>query len=84
MAPQEGTRLVFFVSAGNYLADIEVILRDAAGKEIVNTTSTGPWLILDLDPGQYQEQATRNNGQSRSLVIQLTAGDQQFSITFPE
>jgi len=52
-APAGGTRLEFFVTGGHYLSSIQVVVTDDSGREIVNTTTTGPWLILDLAPGTY-------------------------------
>ena len=50
-APQDGTRLVFFVTNGVYLSDIAVTVTDSAGELVVETTTTGPWLILNLPTG---------------------------------
>ena len=51
-APAEGTRLVFAVTAGNFLSDIAVTVTNASGNQVVNVTTEGLWLILDLDPGR--------------------------------
>ena len=83
-APSEGTRLVFFVSSGNFLANIAVSVTDAAGNEVVNTTTEGPWLILDLDPGQYRVVATRSTGQIQSIAIDVGDASQEFGLSFPE
>ncbi len=73
-APSTGTRLVFFVSAGNYLSNIAVRITDSNDREIVNTTTAGPWLILDLPAGRYNVQATRSNGDSRASRLKLSPG----------
>lgn len=82
-APTDGTRLEFFVAAGNYLADIAVSITDESGREIVNTTTDGPWLILSLNPGRYQVIARRRNGDTQSLVIDVAEGNQRFGFAFP-
>jgi hypothetical protein len=58
MAPEEGTRLVFFASSGSYLSGVQVQVEDMNGRELVNIQTRGPWLILDLPTGQYQLQAS--------------------------
>lgn len=83
-APTTGTRLVFFVSAGNYLSNIAVRITDSNDREIVNTTTAGPWLILDLPAGRYNVQATRSNGDEQGVQIEVVAGtDAEYGIMFP-
>lgn len=83
-APTTGTRLVFFVSAGNYLSNIAVRITDDNSREVVNTTTAGPWLILDLPAGRYSVQATRGNGDVQGVQIEIVAGtDAEFGIMFP-
>jgi hypothetical protein len=84
-APTTGTRLVFFVSAGNYLSDITVRITDSDDREVVDTTTTGPWLILNLPAGRYNVQATRSNGDVQGVQIEVVAGtNAEFGIMFPE
>jgi hypothetical protein len=75
---------VFLVSAGNYLSNIAVRITDSNDREIVNTTTAGPWLILDLPAGRYNVQATRSNGDEQGVQIEVVAGtDAEFGIMFP-
>lgn len=84
-APAEGTKLVFFVKSGNYLADIKVSVKDQSGREIVNTVSTGPWLILDLVDGSYSVVAQRSNGDIQSIRISVdSSGASEFGFVFPD
>lgn len=83
-APKDGTRLEFFIKAGNFLSDIAVVISDENGSVVVNTTTDGPWLILDLNPGRYQVIARRKNGDTQSLVIDVTDASQQFGFAFPD
>lgn len=80
-APNRGTRLVFFVRAGNFLADVKVVVTNAAGVEVVNTTAEGPWLILDLPDGRYQVSATISSGETQSIAIEV-AGNKEFGFMF--
>ena len=40
-------------SPGAYVADVKVEIRDAQGREMLDTTSTGPLLLVRLPPGDY-------------------------------
>ena len=83
-APEQGIKLVFFVRAGNFLADIKVSVKDQSGQELVNTVSTGPWLILDLPDGNYGIVAERSNGDVQSFVISVHSGGvREFGFVFP-
>ena len=46
-------KLVFAQTNGEYLADIGVKVRDHSGNIVVNTTSGGPILLMNLTPGSY-------------------------------
>lgn len=37
-----------------YLADVKAKIQDAAGKKVLETVSTGPFLLAKLPPGKYQ------------------------------
>lgn len=84
-APDEGIKLVFFIRSGNFLADIKVSVKDQSGQELVNTVSTGPWLILALPDGNYSVVAERSNGAIQSLVISVDSnGAREFGFVFPD
>lgn len=83
-APAGGTRLEFFVTGGNYLSAIQVVVTDSGGREIVNTTTAGPWLILDLAPGTYRVQATRRNGDVQGGNIEVGGDGGNFAFMFPD
>lgn len=83
MAPDEGTKLVFFAESGSFLANVQVSVSDASGREQVNTTSNGPWLILDLPPGQYQVRASLSDDNAQGGTITVTGSEtQEFSYRF--
>lgn len=80
-APKEGTKLVFFVETGSFLSAVQVSVKDANGKELVNAVSKGPWMILKLEPGRYSVQATVA-GQTQGGTIDVTGNNQEFSYMF--
>ena len=82
-APDTGTRLEFFVTGGKYLSGISVNVRDNNGRELVNTVTEGPWLILDLAPGTYRIQATRSNGDVQGGNIEVSGDGGNFAFMFP-
>ncbi len=83
-APDTGTRLEFFVRSGSFLSDITVVIRNAAGNEIVNTVSTGPWLVLNLPNGQYDVRATLEDGRAQGATINVGDGTSRYGFMFPE
>jgi hypothetical protein len=51
-------KLVFALNSGAYVSDVGVVIADAAGKTLLDTTSEGPWLLTRLPAGNYQIVAT--------------------------
>lgn len=81
-APTTGTKLVFFVRAGNFLSDVQVVVKDQSGQELVNTVSKGPWLILDLPAGRYRVSASIDSGETQSVEIAVENRPQEFGFMF--
>jgi hypothetical protein len=44
--------------SGAFLAAAQVVVRDAGGRTVFETTLEGPWLLARLPPGNYQLIAT--------------------------
>jgi hypothetical protein len=42
----------------DFAADVKVMVRDAKGHTVLQTTSSGPFLLARLDPGNYTVEAT--------------------------
>jgi hypothetical protein len=83
-APTTGTKLVFFVESGSFLSGVQVLIKNANGAEVVNTVSTGPWLILNLPSGRYQVTATRSEGNAQGGYIDVDGSNQEFAYMFRE
>lgn len=84
-APNRGTTLEFFVTGGSFLSAVQVIVKErSSGREVVNTTTTGPWLILDLPAGDYSVRAQRENGQAQGGNITVAGDSGKFGFMFPE
>ena len=81
--PTTGTRLVFFVAGGSFLADIQVSVSDSAGRETLNVLAEGPWLILTLPNGRYRVVATRGNGSTQGGYIEVDGSAKEYGYMFP-
>ncbi len=81
-APKEGSKLSFFVRAGNYLSNVSVVVRDQAGQVLVDTVTNGPWLILDLPNGTYQVTATISSGEAQGVAITVDGSPQEVGFMF--
>lgn len=42
------------LGSGEYLADVQVRITDASGREVFRGRLDGPWLLMDLPPGRYE------------------------------
>lgn len=61
-------KLVFAKANGEYLADIDVQVRDSKGNTVVDTHSQGPVLLINLMPGAYTASASLN-GETKTQHI---------------
>ena len=52
-------KLVFSLSQGNYLADVDIVVSDAKGAAIVRRNGTGPWVLVQLPAGSYTVTASQ-------------------------
>ena len=66
-------KLVFTLTAGNYLAGVDVKLRDAKGTVVLDQADTGPVLLAKLPPGAYTVTAT-SEGREQVRNVQVGTG----------
>ena len=57
----------------DYLADVEVLVRDSRGHEVLGTRAQGPFLMARLAPGRYTVEAARGD-QVLRRDVQIRAG----------
>jgi len=63
-------KLVFTLSEGNYVADANVVLKNGAGKTLIDHASDGPFFMAKLPAGKYSVTATHSGRtQTRSFTI---------------
>jgi hypothetical protein len=63
-------KLVFTVEEGNYIADVDVAVRDSAGRTVIEETADGPFFMAKLPAGRYRVSATYD-GKTRTRSIQV-------------
>jgi hypothetical protein len=61
-------KLVFALGNGEYLADVDVSVVDAANRVVLDTSSEGPWLLARLPAGNYQVNANYHGSVERRAV----------------
>lgn len=63
-------KLVFTLTEGNYVADVDVVIRDAAGKTVVEHEAKGPLVLARLPRGTYTISAMyEGRTQSRKVSV---------------
>ncbi|MGB0211088.1 carboxypeptidase regulatory-like domain-containing protein [Algiphilus sp.] len=62
-----------------YVSGVAVTLRDADGATVLETTTEGPWLFADLQPGRYAIEA-RFDDQTVERSITVDDGGQQRTV----
>jgi hypothetical protein len=61
-------QLTMALDSGHYLSEIPVRVMDAQGNTVLDTTSAGPFLFAQLDPGSYTVEATYNGDTKQQKV----------------
>jgi hypothetical protein len=56
-----------------YVSDVKVDIRDSRGTTVLSTTGEGPFLLVNLPPGQYTVTAARN-GKSQERKVAAGGG----------
>lgn len=67
---------IFARPDGAYLADVDVTIKDAQGKTVLDVDSAAPLLFADLGPGRYEVIATFH-GQSARREVTVPASGQE-------
>jgi len=69
-ADDHNVKMVFALDSGNYVADVDVKVMDASGRNVVGGVARGPWLYANLPPGSYTAIATyRGESVSERLMV---------------
>lgn len=65
--------VVLATRSGSFLANVQVEIADEAGNLVAQTVSDGPLLYVDLPPGRYTVEATRDDGPRGSIGAKVPA-----------
>ncbi|MES1943884.1 hypothetical protein PC39_07214 [Salinisphaera sp. PC39] len=57
-----------------YVAKVDVTITDDAGGKVLETTTTGPWLVADLPAGEYEVTASFD-GATHTRDVTIPSGD---------
>jgi len=69
MSKDYNTRLVFTITEGNYVADVDLAIKDTAGRTVVEHVS-GPIFLAQLPAGTYTVTATfAGKTQTRRMTV---------------
>ena len=76
-------KLVFALGNGEYLADVDVSVVDAANRVVLDTSSEGPWLLARLPAGNYQVNANYHGSVERRAVAVGATGLRTIDFRWP-
>jgi hypothetical protein len=65
------------VPRGDFLAYVEVTITDSRGRQVLQTTSEGPFLLANLPAGQYTVRAGAQ-GQVKTQTVSVTPGQNRY------
>jgi hypothetical protein len=74
MAQGYDLKLAFADRQGDYLSDIKVTVDDAHGKQILSTTTAGPWLYVKLPQGKYDVKASFDDRSEEIKDVDVSQG----------
>lgn len=75
-------KLLFTETNGDYVSDVAVSIMNAKGKELANTVTDGPILLMQLKPGSYKIKATEA-GRVQEHKLAVGKGRAYQQIRFP-
>ncbi|MCW3479119.1 carboxypeptidase-like regulatory domain-containing protein [Neisseriaceae bacterium JH1-16] len=68
---------------GKFVADVDVAIHNAKGKEVFEANSTGPFMLVKLPPGNYKVKATLDGVTRQQQVSVGAKGSKHISIIWP-
>jgi len=78
-------RLEFANGAREYLADLDVSIERPDGEQLLAVRCSGPWLLVNLEPGKYRVRADYERHLTKTALITAPDhGQKRIVISFPE
>ena len=84
MSKDDNLELSFAAQNGNYLGGAKVLVKNAEGKELLETNSDGPLFFTRLPAGQYVIEATAMGKTLEQVVHVPSKGQVQLHFTWKE
>lgn len=69
-------KLIFAITEGNYLGNVNVVIENAQGGRVLETVSSGPWFYTKLPAGSYLVTATTEDGASQQKRVNVSESGQ--------
>lgn len=76
-------KLVYTGEGGMYLSDVDVVIKDASGKELVKGLTDGPFLLVKLEPGRYFIESSAPEAYHIKRVVTVGTTLKTVQISFP-
>jgi hypothetical protein len=80
---QYSLKMVFAYTNGDFLAEVKVVITDAAGATLLSTVADGPWLLVKLPAGSYQVAATVDGVTKSEQVTVPASGLKTLDLRWP-
>jgi hypothetical protein len=74
LANQYNLALSFAARSGQYLSDVNVMITDSKGREIVNTISAGPLFYAELPRGRYNVKVSYGTRTEEIRDLEIESG----------
>ena len=74
LANQYDLVLSFAARSGKYLSDVNVVITDSRGREVVNTISAGPLFYAELPRGRYNIKVTYAGRSEEIRDLEVSSG----------
>ena len=74
MAQGYDLKLAFADRRGEYLSDVKVTVDDDQGKQVLSTTTAGPWLFAELPQGKYNVKASFGDRTEEIKDLEISKG----------
>jgi len=82
-APLFNTAIQFFQQDGSFLANITYTLYDANGQQMLQGSTEGPWLFVDLPNGEYSLKGEHAaSGEVQSIRFSVHGDSQVFGLRY--
>jgi hypothetical protein len=73
--------LLFATASGEYMASINLTIKDAKGAKVLSVASTGPICLVKLPDGAYTVDA-QANGKTKSQAVTIGGGPKSIDFSF--